>query len=63
MLFDERNPSLIICSEKLEAALDQKALHVTQFRWDILLNHIHYSLKKKHLIIPQNCVKHFTDNC
>jgi len=31
-MFDERNPSVIICSKPLEAALDQKALHVTEVR-------------------------------
>ena len=31
-MFDERNPSVIICSKPLEAALNQRALHVTEVR-------------------------------
>ena len=31
-LYDETNPSIIICSEELEAVLDRKALHVNQIR-------------------------------
>jgi hypothetical protein len=30
-MFDERNPSVIICSKSLEQALDQQALHITEF--------------------------------
>ena len=29
-MFDDRNPSVILCSEEMEVALDQKALHVTE---------------------------------
>ena len=38
-MFDERNPSVILCSEELEQALDQKALHVTEVR-DLVMNQI-----------------------
>ena len=31
-LYDETNPSIIICSDELEAVLDRKALHVNQIR-------------------------------
>ena len=31
-MFDERNPSVIICSQSLETALNQRALHVTEVR-------------------------------
>ena len=31
-MFDERNPSVIMCSKPLEKALNQKALHVTEVR-------------------------------
>ena len=31
-LYDETNPSMIICSDALEAVLDRKALHVSQVR-------------------------------
>ena len=31
-LYDERNPSIILCSEELEVALNQKAMHVSQVR-------------------------------
>ena len=38
-MFDERNPSVIICSNKLEAALNQKALHVTEVR-NLVINQL-----------------------
>jgi len=38
-MFDPKNPSIIICSRDLEAALNMKALHVTEIR-DLVLNHI-----------------------
>ena len=31
--FDEKNPSIIMCSPDLEEALNMKALHVTEIRW------------------------------
>ena len=31
-MFDERNPSVIICSKPLEAALNLRALRVTEVR-------------------------------
>ena len=31
-LYDEKNPSIILCSAHLEEALDMKALHVTEIR-------------------------------
>ena len=30
--FDEKNPSIIMCSPDLEEALNMKALHVTEIR-------------------------------
>jgi len=38
-LYDEKNPSIIICSSDLERALDMKALHVTEIR-DLVLSHM-----------------------
>lgn len=38
-MFDERNPSVIICSKSLEQALNQKALHVTEVR-DLVLGQL-----------------------
>jgi len=38
-LYDEKNPSIIMCSGDLEAALDMKALHVTEIR-DLVLKHL-----------------------
>ena len=35
-LYDETNPSIIICSEALERVFDQKALHVTQVRESVM---------------------------
>lgn len=35
-LFDEKNVSIIVCSQELEEALNVKALHVSQFRNQIL---------------------------
>ena len=39
-LFDERNPSIILCSKQLEEALDQHALHVTEVR-DLVLKQVY----------------------
>eukprot|EP00092_Neocalanus_flemingeri_P026852 GFUD01029108.1.p1 GENE.GFUD01029108.1~~GFUD01029108.1.p1 ORF type:complete len:726 (+),score=117.49 GFUD01029108.1:126-2303(+) len=38
-MFDEANPSVILCSEDLEEALNMRALHVTEIR-DLVLSHI-----------------------
>ena len=38
-LYDEKNPSIILCSRDLEEALNMKALHVTEIR-DLVLNHL-----------------------
>jgi len=38
-MFDEANPSVILCSEDLEEALNMRALHVTEIR-DVVLSHI-----------------------
>ena len=38
-LFDERNPSIILCSEELEQALEMRAVHVTEIR-DVVLKHL-----------------------
>ena len=38
-LYDEKNPSIIMCSPDLEAALNMKALHVTEIR-DLVLTHL-----------------------
>ena len=38
-MFDQANPSIIICSTDLERALDMKALHVTEIR-DLVLSQI-----------------------
>ena len=38
-LFDEGNPSIILCSGELEEALDMRALHVTEIR-DLVLKHL-----------------------
>ena len=32
-LYDEKNPSIIMCSPDLEESLGMKALHVTQIRY------------------------------
>merc|ERR1712024_295124 len=36
-LYDEKNPSIILCSRDLEEALNMKALHVTEIRYKKLL--------------------------
>ena len=36
-LFDEHNPSVILCSRPLEKALNKKALHVTEVREQVLI--------------------------
>ena len=33
-MYDEKNPSIILCSRDLEEALNMKALHVTEIRYD-----------------------------
>ena len=38
-LYDERNPSVILCSPELEAALNMKALHITEVR-NVVLKHL-----------------------
>ena len=38
-LFDDTNPSIILCSKELEEALDKKALHVTEIR-DVVLKEL-----------------------
>jgi len=38
-MFDEANPSVILCSKDLEEALNMRALHVTEIR-DLVLSHI-----------------------
>ena len=38
-LYDKRNPSVILCSEELEAALNMKALHITEIR-NVVLKHL-----------------------
>ena len=38
-LFDDTNPSNILCSNELEEALDKKALHVTEIR-DVVLKEL-----------------------
>ena len=35
-MVDIHNPSIILCSEELEKALDQKALHITEV-WDLIM--------------------------
>ena len=48
-MFDEKNPSIILCSEHLENALGMKALHVSEIR----------ALVLKHLVLQQlNLVLH-----
>ena len=32
-MYDEKNPSIILCSRDLEEALNMKALHVTEIRY------------------------------
>ena len=36
--FDQQNPSIIVCSEDLERAIDRKALHVSEFRDRVLIH-------------------------
>ena len=36
-LFDQTNPSIILCSPELEGAINQKALHVTEVRDHVLV--------------------------
>lgn len=36
-MYDEKNPSIILCSRDLEEALNMKALHVTEIRYKKLL--------------------------
>ena len=38
-LFDDTNPSIILCDKELEEALDKKALHVTEIR-DVVLKEL-----------------------
>ena len=38
-MYDEKNPSIILCSRDLEEALNMKALHVTEIR-DLVLSHL-----------------------
>ena len=49
-MFDPANPSVILCSEDLEEALNMRAFHVTEIR-DLVLSHItkvpDQSLRKK----------------
>ena len=37
MMFDNRNPSMILCSPELERALNMKAFHITEIRGFVLL--------------------------
>ena len=37
-LFDQQNPSIFVCSEDLERAIDRKALHVSKFRDRVLIH-------------------------
>ena len=41
-MYDDRNPSVIICSIELELALDCKALHVTELK-EKVINHIAFA--------------------
>ena len=43
-LFDETNPSIVMCNSELEDVFDMKALHVTQIRY-VIQKHI--KMKKK----------------
>ena len=43
--YDETNPSIIVCSQDLESALDMKALHVTEIRNLVLKHLINWSNK------------------
>ena len=38
-MFDERNPTVILCSKELEMALNQRAFHVTEVR-DLVLDQL-----------------------
>ena len=38
-MFDIRNPSIVLCLEEVEKALDQKALHVNEV-WDFIMGHL-----------------------
>ena len=42
-MFDDRNPSVILCSKELEHALNRKALHVTEVR-GLVMNQIEEDL-------------------
>ena len=38
-MYDEKNPSIILCSRDLEEALNMKALHVTEIRYESRLSY------------------------
>jgi hypothetical protein len=45
-MFDQRNPAIILCSPDLEAALNMKALHVTEIRY------LHQCVSSKSATVP-----------
>jgi len=57
-MFDHANPSVILCSQDLEEALNMRALHVTEIR-DLVLSHItrvpDQSLREKFSQQINNC--------
>ena len=42
-MYDEKNPSIILCSRDLEEALNMKALHVTEIRYKKNCSFCYYS--------------------
>ena len=51
-LFDPRNVSIIVCSQRLEKALNVRALHVSEFRSKVLTQLVKVN---KDIVFPQYC--------
>jgi hypothetical protein len=48
-MFDPLNPAIILCSPELEAALNMRALHVTEIRYH---QYLHMADPPSHVLIP-----------
>jgi hypothetical protein len=63
-MFDEKNPSVIICSKPMEQALDQKALHVTEVRSVYLLTkHVSYLSNGQYIYSRQSKTVEHLNKC
>ncbi len=57
LMFDRRNPPIILCDKDLEAALNMRALHVSELRYGyqlyLLLTSLHFRIYRYFLRIQR----------